>query len=296
MNGSGSPQRSLAGVLLVFAATACGLAQAPTPNTIVGPPARGYLSVEGETSWYRAESFIEADGTKQHFPGDLDFLLAVLRVLYSPIPNFAFGLDLPYRWAGYRDPGLEASFAAHGLPGIGGFVDWSPGGPVASVRPAIRVEYFRARSEGDRVVNVSDGVSRLATTIELRSGSGAGVPGWLWAGSIHGEYGASPFVDRAFFEWRAQIEGGPRLARLSDGGLYVLGLVGYRGSSAARQEGNLFQDRQSQDVFAGVLFDWSIHPPPNPPERRLRLSVVRNVWARNALAGWRSTLSFRTGL
>ncbi len=288
-------RRYLIGAVFLGSA-ACGLAQSPTPNTtlVVPPPGRAY--VDSEVSWYRAEAFVEGDGSRQRFPGDLDFILAVLRASYSPVRHVAVGVDLPYRWANYHEPGLEATFTSRGLPGVGAFVDWSPSGPATRVEATVRVEYFVARSEGDRVVNVSDGINRLAATFQLQSRSASEPAQWIWAGNVHAQYGPSAAVDGDYFEWRVQVEGGTRVASPASRTLYAVGLIGYRGSSSARQEGNLFQDRGSKDIFGGILLDWRLLRAAQTPGQSLILSVVRDAWTRNALAGWRTTLSFRSAL
>jgi hypothetical protein len=66
-------------------------------------------------------------------------------------------------------------------------------------------------------------------------------------------------------------------------------VVGYRSSTSARQEGMFFHDRTSQGAFAGLRLDWQ--PPARTMIPSLRLSVVKDLRPRNALSGWRTTLS-----
>lgn len=286
---------ALAGLLPWMDATAL-TAQAWTPNSRIEVPAAGHFCLDGEFSWYRPESFVDRDGTVERFPGGLDFLLGVFRASYAVWPRLALGVEVPYRSAEYDDPGLEASYSARGLPGVGGFVDWAPGSASAALRPALRLEVFFSRSEQDQVVNVRDGANRYSLALQLGQGDAVRSPTWRYWGNLRFEYAPS-IVDRdRLLETRLELLGGPRVASLYGQGLYALILGGYRTATAALQEANFFDNRTSQNGFAGILLDWGPRPGNAAPPLSLSVSAVHDLRPRNSLSGWRTTLTLVAGL
>jgi hypothetical protein len=283
--------RGLVALAVALASGGASRAQLLTPNTAIVVPAVGHARVETEYSLFAADSFVDLDGHAQRFPGSLDFALAVLRVSYSPWRNVALGVEQPYRRSTFDEPGIEASFVAKGAPGVGFFVDWSPGGDrLRRWRPVLRFEYFRARSEGDRVLTVSDGANRYAATLGLSRAARPGTTGWRGGGTFQLVWGPPVEAEPRFVESRVQAEAGRPVLHVLGGELCAFGLVGYRSSTTARQEGMFFHDRASQGAFAGARLDWQ------PPARTalvtgVRASVVKDLQPRNALSGWRTTVS-----
>ena len=53
-----------------------------------------------------------------------------------------------------------------------------------------------------------------------------------------------------------------------------------------------FHDRTSQGAFAGLRLD--LRPPARTMIPSVRLSVVKDLRPRNALSGWRTTISLAT--
>jgi hypothetical protein len=292
----GSRSRLALAALLSGLDAAALTAQAWTPNTRIEVPAADHFCLDGEFSWYRPESFVDRDGTVERFPGGLDFLLGVFRASYTVWHRLALGVEVPYRAAEYDDPGLEASYSARGLPGIGAFVDWAPGNAAAALRPALRFEIFFSRSEQDQVVNVRDGANRYSLALQLGQGDAVRSPTWRYWGNLRLEYAPS-IVDRdRLLEGRLEVLGGPRVASLFGQGLYALILGGYRTATAALQEANFFGNRTSQNGFAGILVDWGPHSANEVPPLSLSVSAVHDFRPRNSLSGWRTTLTFVAGL
>lgn len=263
------------------------------PNTVVTVPPVGHGIVEVLYSSYRPEAFVGRDGVRQRFPGDLQFALGLLRLSYSPLRDFALGVEVPYRWTSYDEPGVEASFASGGWPGIGAFADWSPRQRGRRLQPAVRVEYQRARSETDQILTISDGVSRFAATLQLADG-GALPAHWRGAARLRLEYGPPVEASPRHFEARVQLQAGPRLLHVGGTDLHGLAVLGYRASSAARQEGNFLHDRTSQGAFSGLLLSSEFHG--RALVRLVSLSALRDIRPRNALSGWRITFSVTSGL
>jgi len=137
-------------------------------------------------------------------------------------------------------------------------------------------------------------VNRWAATFQLAALAGAVPARWRGMGSLRLEYGPPLEAEKAHFESCLQLQAGPRLARLRAGQLYALGVAGYRASSAARQEGNFFHNRTSQGAFAGLLFSWEAAPQ-GSPFSSLSIAVLRDIRPRNALLGWRASLSLKSG-
>ena len=286
-----SGRRGLAALAVALASGAAARAQLLTPNTTIVVPPAGHARVETEYSLFAADSFVDLDGHAQRFPGSLDFALAVLRASYSPWRHVAVGIELPYRRSTFDEPGIEASFVAKGVPGVGFFVDWSPGGDQPHRwRPVVRFEYFRAYTETDQALTVSDGANRYAATLGLDRAARPGTTGWRGGGTLQLIWGPPVEAERRFLESRLQAEAGRPVLDVFAGELSAFGLVGYRSSTTARQEGMFFHDRTSQGAFGGVRLDWQ------PPARLalvpgVRASVVKDLQPRNALSGWRTTIS-----
>ena len=268
--------------LVALAVAVCGSAslsgQAWTPNTAIEIPPKGHFLLDGEASWYRPEEYVDASGQPQEFPGSLGFELAVVRASYSIWPRTAVGVEVPYRWAEYDDPGLDASYDAHGLPGAGLFADWAPGSGGSGLQSAFRAEVFFSRSEQDQVVNVADGSNRYSVAWQLGPTDRALASAWRYGSSVRLEYGpAIPNRDR-FFEARLQIQGGPRVASIGGEGLYALAVAGYRSATSDLQEGNFFGSRTSQNGFAGAQLAWGRCAGANAQDAdalRLRLGRAR---------------------
>ena len=283
-------RRGLAALAVALASVAVGRAQLLTPNTTIVVPPVGHARVETEYSLFAADSFVDLDGHAQRFPGSLDFALAVLRVSYSPWRNVAVGIEQPYRRSTFDEPGIEASFVAKGVPGIGFFVDWSPGGDrPRRWRPVVRFEYFRSRNETDQALTVSDGANRYSATLGLDRAARPGTAGWRGGGTLQLIWGPPVEAERRFIESRLQAEVGRPVLHLLGGELTAFGLVGYRSSTTARQEGMFFHDRTSQGAFAGARLDWQ--PAHLALVPGVRASVVRDLQPLNALSGWRTTIS-----
>src|SRR5215813_5211942 len=149
-----------AGVLLPAALAVASLAsaQAPRPSDLPLLPRAGRFLVQAEASWYRPGTFVDSEGQKQDFFGTPDFLLATLRLSYSPLKSFAIGIEVPYRET--RVPVPEGSaLSAGGSTGAGVFLVWAPSSP-SRLESAIRIGYFRSRRSEDRVVTITDGSDR----------------------------------------------------------------------------------------------------------------------------------------
>jgi hypothetical protein len=265
-------------------------AQLLTANDAIVIPPVGHMRVEAECSLFAADSFVDLDGHAQRFPGSLDFALGVLRASYSRWRNVALGVEQPYRRSTFDEPGIEASFVAKGIPGVGLFIDWSPAGDQSHRwRPVLRFEYFRSRNESDQVLTVSDGANRYSAVFGLTPTARPGSASWRGGGTLQLMWAPPLEAEGRFFESRLQVEAGRAILHPFGFDLSVFGLVGYRSSTTARQEGMYFHDRTSQGAFAGLRLDWRAAKGAAP---EVRLSAVRDVRARNALSGWRTTLSF----
>lgn len=283
-------RRCLTTVVALLAAAGAARGQLLTPNSSIVVPPVGHARVETEYSLYAADSFVGLEGDVQRFPGSLDFALAVLRVSYSPLRNVAIGVEQPYRRSTFDEPGIEASFSSKGIPGIGFFVDWTPGGDRPHRwRPVLRVGYFRPRNETDRVLTISDGANRYSAALSLDSPARPGGSGWRGGGTFQVLYGPPLEAEPRFLESRAQVEAGRPVLHVLGSEVCAFGLLGYRSATTARQEGMFFHDRTSQGVFAGLRLDWKL--PARTMIPGLRLSVVKDLRPRNALSGWRTTLS-----
>ncbi len=277
-------------VVALLAGAGAARGQLLTPNSSIVVPPVGHARVETEYSLYAADSFVDLEGHEQRFPGSLDFALAVLRVSYSPMRNLAIGVQQPYRRSTFEEPGIEASFSSKGIPGIGFFVDWAPGGDRPHRwHPVLRFGYLRARNETDRVLTVSDGANRYSATFGLDSPPANGGQGWRGGGTFQLVYGPPLEAERRFLESRVQVEAGRPVLHVLGSELCAFGLLGYRSSTTARQEGMFFHDRTSQGAFAGLRLDWKL--PARTMIPGLRLSVVKDLRPRNALSGWRTTIS-----
>lgn len=279
-----------AALVVLLASAGIGRGQLLTPNTSIVVPPVGYARVETEYSLYAADSFVDLEGHEQRFPGSLDFALAVLRVSYSPLRNLAIGVEQPYRRSTFEEPGIEASFSSKGIPGIGFFVDWAPGGDRPHRwRPVLRLEYFRARNETDQVLTISDGANRYSATFGLDSPASIGGQGWRGAGTFQLVYGPPLEAERRYLESRVQLEAGRPVLHVLGSEFRAFWLLGYRSATIARQEGMFFHDRTSQGAFAGLRLDWQ--PPARTMIPSVRLSVVKDLRPRNAISGWRTTIS-----
>ncbi|TAM45758.1 MAG: hypothetical protein EPN53_14455 [Acidobacteria bacterium] len=283
-------RRCLATLVALLAGSGVSRGQLLTPNTSIVVPPVGHARAETEYSLYAADSFAGLDGHEQRFPGSLDFTLAVLRVSYSPLRNLAIGVEQPYRRSAFDEPGIEASFSSKGIPGIGFFVDWAPRGDrTHRWRPVLRFGYFRARNETDRVLTISDGANRYSAALSLDAPAGPEGSGWRGGGTFQVLYGPPLEAERRFLESRVQVEAGRPVLHVLGSELCAFGLLGYRSSTSARQEGMFLHDRTSQGAFAGLRLDWKV--PARTMIPGLRLSVVKDLRPRNALSGWRTTLS-----
>ncbi len=286
-------RRCLATVVAFLAGAGVGRAQLFTPNSSIVVPSVGHARLEVEYSLFTADSFVGLEGYEQRFPGSLDFALAVLRVSYSPLRNLAIGVEQPYRRSTFDEPGIEASFSSKGIPGIGFFVDWAPGGDRPHRwRPALRFGYFRARNETDRVLTISDGANRYSATFGLDSPEANPGQGWRGGGTFQILYGPPLEAEPRFLESRLQVEAGRPVLHVFGSEVCAFGLLGYRSSTSARQEGMFFHDRTSQGAFAGLRLD--LRPPARTMIPSVRLSVVKDLRPRNALSGWRTTISLAT--
>lgn len=286
---------SALGLSLAFCfAAAAANGQDLISNSSVAVPLVGHVFVETGVSAYRVDAYVGRAGERQAFPGDLEFSLSLLRVSFSPVRNFALGLQIPYCWTTYDEPGLEASFSSRGRPGLGGFLDWAPETRGRKFQPALRIEYLSARPETEKVLTLSDGVNRWAATFQLIALAGLLPAHWRGIGSIRAEYGPPHQAGEPHFESCLQLQAGPRLASLGAQELHALGIAGYRASSAARQEGNFFRNRTSQGGFAGLLVSWEAAPQ-GSPSHALSVSLIRDIRPRNALLGWRAILSLKSG-
>ena len=283
-------RRCLIAIVALLAGAGVSPAQLLTPNSSLVVPPVGHARVETEYSLYAIDSFVDLGGHEQRFPGSLDFALAVLRVSYSPMWNLAIGVEQPYRRSTFEEPGIEASFLSKGIPGIGFFVDGAPGGDRPHRwRPVLRFGYLRARNETDQVLTISDGANRYSATFGLDSPATNGGRGWRGGGTFQLVYGPPLEAERRFLESRVQVEAGRPVFNVLGSELCAFGLLGYRSATIARQEGMFFHDRTSQGAFAGLRLDWQ--PPARTMMPGLRLSVVKDLRPRNALSGWRTTVS-----
>lgn len=279
--------RAAAAALLAGAGTAG--AQLLTPNDTIAVPPVGHTRVELVSSLYSVDSFVDLDGNAQRFPGSLDFALAVVRASYSPWRHVAFGIEQPYRRSTFNEPGIEATFVAKGIPGVGFFVDWAPGEQRADRwRPTLRLEWFRARDENDRPLTISDGANRASVALALAGPVGSSPGAWRREATFQLLYGPRLEGEHRYVEARVQLAAGRPVLRIMRSDLCAFGIVGYRSSTSARQEGMFFHDRTSQGAFAGARLDWQ---PAKAGVPEIRLSAVEDVRARNALSGWRATLS-----
>ncbi len=268
--------------------------QSLDPNGVVETPRPGGIVVELGYSMFWVKSFVtRTTGEENDFPGRLSFALGVLRVSYSPLRDLAAGVEIPYRWSRYADPGLDVSVQSRGSPGLGFFVDWSPASRAKRFLPAVRIEYLGARSETDRALTISDEVDRVAATLQVSALRGGLPADWTGIATLGFEYGLSAEIAPRHFESRVQVQVGPTLARLTSGDIHALLAVGYRQSASARQEGNFFHNRKSQGAFAGVVMEWD---PSGGTRRGISLSALRDVWSPNALSGWRLGLSLKSFL
>lgn len=283
-------RRCLTTIVVVLASAGVVRGQLLTPNSSIVVPPVGHARVETEYSLYAADSFVDLDGNAQRFPGSLDFALAVLRVSYSPLHNLAFGVEQPYRRSTFNEPGIEASYVSKGVPGVGFFVDWAPGGDRPHRwRPVLRFGYVRARDETDQVLTISDGANRYSAALSLDAPARPGGSGWRGGGTFQLVYGPPLEAERRFLESRVQVEAGRSVVHVFGSEICAFGLLGYRSSTSARQEGMFFHDRTSQGAFAGLRLD--LRRPARTLIPSLRLSVVKDLRPRNALSGWRTTLS-----
>ncbi len=283
-------RRRLATVVALLVGAGVSRGQLLTPNSSIVVPPVGHARAETEYSLYAADSFVGLEGYEQRFPGSLDFALAVLRVSYSPLRNLAIGVEQPYRRSTFDEPGIEASFSSKGIPGVGVFVDWAPGGDrLRRWRPVLRFGYFRARKETDRFLTISDGANRYSAALSLDSPARPGGSGWRGGGTFQVLYGPPLEAEPRFLESRVQVEAGRPVLHVFGSEFCAFGLFGYRSSTSAQQEGMFFHDRTSQGAFAGLRLD--LRPPARTMVPSLRLSVVKDLRPRNALSGWRTTLS-----
>ncbi len=283
-------RRCLATVVAFLAGAGVSRGQLLTPNTSIVVPPVGHARLEVDYSLFTPASFVDLDGHAQGFPGSLDFALAVLRVSYSPLRNLAIGVEQPYRRSTFDEPGIEASFSSRGIPGVGFFVDWAPGGDRSHRwRPVLRFGYFRARSETDRALTISDGANRYSAALGLDTSARPGGSGWRGGGTFQVLYGPPLEAEPRFLESRVQVEAGRPVLHVFGSEVCAFGLLGYRSSTSARQEGMFFHDRTSQGAFAGLRLD--LRPPARTMIPGLRLSVVKDLRPRNALSGWRTTIS-----
>ena len=283
-------RRRLASLVALLAGAGVSRGQLLTPNSSIAVPPVGHARVETEYSLYAANSFVDLEGHEQRFPGSLDFALAVLRVSYSPMRNLAIGVEQPYRRSTFEEPGIEASFSSKGIPGIGFFIDWAPGGDKPHRwRRVLRFGYVRARNETDQVLTISDGANRYSATFGLDSPATQGGQGWRGGGTFQLVYGPPLEAERRYLESRGQVEAGRPILHVLGSEICAFGLLGYRSSTIARQEGMFFHDRTSQGAFAGLRLDWQ--PPARTTVPSVRLSVVKDLRPRNALSGWKATVS-----
>ncbi|MGH9369125.1 MAG: hypothetical protein ACRD3M_15800 [Thermoanaerobaculia bacterium] len=274
---------ALLSVLAGGTLTASGAAQELIPAT----SAPGRLRVETGFRWSRYPGFVDGEGNLQSFPGAAEFLAASLRLSFSFARSLAAGVEVPYRGSWYRlaDPG--ETLASQGVPGFGAFLEWAPGSPAARFPLRLRMSYRYARPESDDVLTISDGADRFAALLQVSSAPGALAHDWRAAATLQLEY-APPVESRlSYGEVRLNLLAGPRLARVGAAGeLRALALAGFRVASEARQEGNYFQDGKSSGFIAGVLLDLEVASKALG-STSLRLDAAHDVFARNALSGWR---------
>jgi hypothetical protein len=283
-------------VALCLGWTGTGLAQLVTPSTNVVVPPVGRTRVEIEFSWYRPEAFVDAFGSTQRFPGSLGFGLAIGRASYSPLPHLALGVVAPYRWTrldiGQGGPSLSST----GNTGLGLFVDWARG-PCRghALCPSARLGYYRARTDANPVITISDGIDRVFAFLQIASASPTGSDRWQEAGTLYLDSGWPTGITPRQFDARLQLELGHVLVRTGTSDLWLFALAGYRDSTSATEEDMFFHEGTSSSGFAGLRLNWRLDQ--EIPERRIvSLSVTRDFRPDNALVGWRGGISFATTL
>jgi hypothetical protein len=288
------PRRTAALAFAALAAASIAAAQAPRPADAPSLPDTGHVLMKVETGWYRPGSFVSSEGDAQDFFEHPDFLLATLRVSWSPLRRLAVGLDLPYRYTRVPVPGASA-LTADGVPGAGVFVDWEPF-DSSKLTSAVRAEYLHSRGAGEGAVTITDGSDRFSLDAAVFSRLD---PQSVWRGGAHAgvrfapdaESGESASESRSFVEWEVDLRFGPRIARLGEGNLALLALGGYALSTQAHQEGLVLHDLKARRAFAGAVLEagWRKAASAAPD---LALTVERDFAARNSLSGWRLTLAW----
>jgi hypothetical protein len=271
-------------------------AQTFTPNTVLLSPAPGRFLAEAELSWNRPRAFVTEPGVANDFPGSLGFWFAVLRLSNSPLPHFSAGLELPFRSYRFWPNGFERAVSGSGIQGLGVFGDWHPSGPDARVSFEARAEVFFAFDGHANPLSTSDGVNRYLTAFQVLSGTETGLlPGWRLDAQarVELEWGPNSEPEDHYAEWNLQAHGGPRVAKVGPAEILVLAVGGYRRATGARQEGNIFRTSASGSALAGGLVEVSWPGQAPAPGAAVELSVTREFGLKNALDGWRGTLSLR---
>jgi hypothetical protein len=278
-------------LLAVSFLSSIAAAQSPRPADVPVLPPAGRFLLRFEAGWYRPAAFVDSEGVSQDFFGSPDFLLATLRVSYSPLARLAVGVELPYRYS--RLPVFEGSaLTANGIPGAGIYLDWAP---IRSSKldSAVRAEYFHSGSAGDRALTITDGADRYSLdaavfTSETREPA-------RWRGGVHSGVRFAPSTgagdSTSLADWEIDLRWGPAIGRAGGAEIAALALGGYALSTAARQEGLDLHDLKSRRALAGIVLeaDWSRG---TSSSRGIALIVERDFGARNSLSGWRLTMTW----
>lgn len=255
-----------------------------------GPAGSARWQLDQEISTYRTGTFVDRNGNRVRFGGDLAFDVATLRGSWAPARTLSVGMALPYRQSTFGSGDLTASFQARGLSGIHLFADWAPDRKPAGLAPSFRLDLFRPFSGGDLPITINDDVTLLTGSFHLGSAQPftrnrvrAAILGSLRYGFPHEttpRYVAAELLAAA----------GPSVRSFRSGSVFVSAVAGFRMGTAGRQEGNFLANRTARAAVSGVMGSFA-----RPSDARdvLTVTATRDFAAKNSLQGWRVAVAVR---
>jgi len=273
-----SLRRARFAALPLWLASAAALGQLLVPATPRDAFESSRLLAELDASIFDVDSFVDRNGLRQRIAG-LRVLDGAVRVSWAPLSHVSVGLEADYRDSRLAPPGLPRAVAAEGLAGAGAYVLWSPSAAAARFPLTLRLAYFGAPDEPDRLLTIRDERSRASLGLELASAPDAlphdfrALFDWGFELGWRGRLRSHPY-DTAL-----RLAVGPRVLGSSSLSLHVLALAGIELSGAMPQEGLLFDGEFSSVAFAGPA---------------LQLESSRG-WAAGLSATWRG-IRVRNGL